>query len=64
MSKDRDSFEKQAQQSPPGILREFLEFLEENKKWWMLPIVIILLLMGILILLSGTGAAPFIYTLH
>jgi hypothetical protein len=35
-----------------------------NKKWWLLPIVIVLFLFGLLIFLSGTGAAPFIYTFH
>jgi len=57
-------FERQAQQSPPGLLVEFWDFLKHNKKWWLLPILIVLLLFGVLIALSGTGAAPFIYTLH
>jgi hypothetical protein len=47
---------------PPGILREFLDFLAHNKKWWLLPIVIVLLLLGVLLVLAP-GAAPFIYTL-
>jgi hypothetical protein len=59
-----NSFERQAQQAPPGLLREFWQFLRENKKWWMLPILLVLLAMGVLILLSGTPLAPFIYTLH
>jgi hypothetical protein len=42
---------------------EFLGFLKHNKKWWLLPILVVLLLFGILIVLSGTAAAPFIYTL-
>jgi hypothetical protein len=57
-------FEKQAQQAQPGLVREFWDFLRYNKKWWLLPILIVLLLFGIMIALSGTGAAPFIYTLH
>jgi hypothetical protein len=58
-----DDFEKQANQEPePGLLREFWEFLCHNKKWWLLPILIVLLLFGLLIILSGTGAAPFIYS--
>lgn len=32
-------------------------------KWWVLIILIPLLLFGAMILLSGTGLAPFIYTL-
>ncbi|MGE5756854.1 MAG: DUF5989 family protein [Planctomycetaceae bacterium] len=45
------------------MLAEFLSFLAHNKKWWLLPIVLFLFLVGILIFLSGTAAAPFIYTL-
>ena len=58
-------FEKAAKgQAPPTLLGEFWEFLRHNKKWWLLPILIVLLVFGILIFLSGTGAAPFIYTFH
>ena len=37
--------------------------MAESKKWWLTPIVVMLLLFGVLIFMSGTGAAPFIYTL-
>lgn len=57
-------FEKAAEQSTRGgILREFWGFIKQNKKWWLLPILVILLIFGVLILLSGTALAPFIYTL-
>ena len=46
-----------------GLLSEFLSFLKDRKKWWLLPILIVLLLVGILVILGGTGVAPFIYTL-
>jgi hypothetical protein len=46
-----------------GMFSEFLYFLKTSKKWWLLPIVAVLLLFGILVFLSGTAAAPFIYTL-
>jgi Family of unknown function (DUF5989) len=46
-----------------NLISEFWAFLAQNKKWWLLPIVIVMLLLGTLILLSGTAAAPFIYTL-
>ena len=46
-----------------GIASEFWYFLKHSKKWWLLPIVVILLAFGLLIFLSGTAAAPFIYTL-
>lgn len=38
-------------------------FLRDNKKWWLLPILLVMLLLGVLLLLSGTGDAPFLYSL-
>jgi drug/metabolite transporter superfamily protein YnfA len=46
-----------------SFLAEFWAFLKHNKKWWLLPIMIVMLLLGVLIFLSSTAAAPFIYTL-
>ena len=46
-----------------GVAVEFLYFLRRSKKWWLLPILIVLALLSVLVLLSGTAAAPFIYTL-
>ena len=46
-----------------GIFSEFWQFLAHSKKWWLLPVVIILVMFGFLLILSGTAAAPFIYTL-
>ncbi len=62
-SKPAVSFAEAAQEEQPGLLREFGEFLMESKAWWLTPIVVVLLLVGVLIFLSGTAAAPFIYTL-
>jgi len=60
-----DDFAEVAKRAPPPtFLGEFWEFLRHNKKWWLLPILIVFLLFGLLIFLSGTGAAPFIYTFH
>jgi hypothetical protein len=60
-----DDFESLAQSSAsPGLLTEFCQFLRHNRKWWMLPILVVLLVFGLLIFLSGTGAAPFIYVFH
>jgi len=47
----------------PSLLREFWLFLKQNKKWWLLPIVLVILLLGVLVYLSTTPAAPFVYTL-
>jgi hypothetical protein len=56
-------FERAAQQRSPGVVRELGAFLRENKKWWLVPIVVALFLVAALVLLGGTAAAPFIYTL-
>lgn len=60
----RDSeFEKLSAARPAGILREFWDFMGYHKKWWLTPALLVLLLLGVLVVLGGTGAAPFIYTL-
>lgn len=46
-----------------GLLAEWWSFLRHNKKWWLLPMLIVLATFGLLMVLSGTAAAPFIYTL-
>ena len=56
-------FERQAGAAQQGIVREFLDFLLHNKKWWLAPIIVMLLILGLIAILGGTGAAPFIYTL-
>ena len=59
-----DTFKQLAtQRSRGGITSEFLYFVRSNKKWWFIPFLIPILLFGFLMLLAGTGAAPFIYTL-
>ena len=60
---EADDFSKIADEQDPGLLLEFWDFLLHNKKWWLTPIILVLLLMGLLVMLSGTAAAPFIYTL-
>jgi hypothetical protein len=46
-----------------GLVGEFWSFLRQNKKWWLLPILMVIFLFGVLVFLSGTAVAPFIYTL-
>jgi hypothetical protein len=45
------------------MLAELGHFVLHNKKWWLTPIIVALLLVGLLVVIGGTGAAPFIYTL-
>lgn len=46
-----------------NIVTEYVQFLKERKAYWMVPILIVLLLIALLVILGGTSAAPFIYTL-
>ncbi len=44
------------------VLKEFLQFLRQEKKWWLLPLVILLLGLGLLLLFSASSPlAPFLY---
>ncbi len=52
-----------ATQGKQGFLGELLGMLWSHKKWWLTPIVLVLLALAVLIVLGGTGAAPFIYTI-
>ena len=59
-----NSFEQAGREhAGTSLLGEFWHFLRNNKKWWLAPLLALLLLMGVLLALSGSAAAPFIYTL-
>jgi len=60
-SRSAEDLARLADERPPGLLREFWHFLVHNKKWWLAPIILVLLLVGLLIVLSGSAFAPFIY---
>ncbi|MES2662553.1 MAG: DUF5989 family protein [Pseudomonadota bacterium] len=49
--------------SRKSFIREYLDYLKASKKWWLAPIMVIVGLLSILVILGGTSAAPFIYTL-
>ena len=62
--KPASEFEKAASaQANPSLFSDFWHLLRRTKKWWLLPLVIVLMAFGALMLLGGTAAAPFIYTL-
>jgi hypothetical protein len=63
MTNGQTDFASQSRQARSSFIAEFWFFLAHHKKWWLLPIVIILLIFGALVLLGGTGLAPFIYTI-
>ena len=59
---DRESeFERLQHVPPPGLIREFGEFLIQSKKWWMIPLVLIILVIGLLASMLNSPAAPLIY---
>jgi hypothetical protein len=63
-SEPEQSFAQQAEEAPPGLVAEFVDFLLHNKKWWLTPIVLVLFLLGLFVFIGGSGAAaPFIYSL-
>ena len=62
-SEKKSEFEHAGDERPLTLIQEFTQFIFENKAWWLIPILVSIGLVGLLVLLSSTGAAPFIYTL-
>jgi len=60
---DMNEFDRLAGERRQSLPAEFWYFLKHNKKWWLLPIIIVIVLLGILVLVGGSGLAPFIYPL-
>ena len=60
---EKKQIEELAQEKRVSLAAEFWDFIKHNKKYWLLPIIIVILGLGLLVLLSGSAAAPFIYTL-
>jgi hypothetical protein len=56
-------FERASEPRRTGPVVELWGFLCENKAWCLAPIVAALSLLGLILLLSSSAAAPFIYTL-
>jgi hypothetical protein len=60
---EANEFLTESQARRTGLTREFLDFVRHNKKWWLIPILVVIFLVGLLVVLGGTGTAPFIYAL-
>ena len=46
------------------IVKEFMLFLREEKKWWLMPLVVVLLGLGIFLAFSASSPlAPLLYPL-
>jgi hypothetical protein len=62
--KPENEFEKIVKESnDTSFVGELWALICAKKKYWLIPIVVVLLALGLLVVLSGTAAAPFIYTL-
>jgi len=59
----RESLEDLADTGQPGLVRELVSFLRQEKKWWLAPVLLAIGLVAVLAILAASGAAPFIYTL-
>ncbi len=60
---EKDEFSERAAERRRGPVAEFLSFVLHNKKWWLTPIIVVLALVAVLVVLGGSGVAPFIYSL-
>ena len=60
---DRNEFEQLAGEKSPSFVKEVWYLVSSDKRWWLAPIVIAIVILGALVMLTGTGVAPFIYTL-
>lgn len=48
----------------PALLRDYLRFLRQNKKYWLIPLVVVAVTIATLvILLEGASQDPFIYAI-
>jgi hypothetical protein len=46
------------------LIKDFVGFMGQRKKFWLVPIIIVMLLLGVLIVVAeGSALAPFIYTI-
>jgi hypothetical protein len=61
---DNHEFERIAKsQRESSFVGELWGLMRQQRKYWLMPIIAVLLLLGLLVSLSGTAVAPFIYTL-
>lgn len=61
MSSQMTEFERLKLETPTGTVREFWQFIIENKSWWMIPILVVFSAFGVLIACGGSGILPYIY---
>jgi len=60
LSKNEELLKKSAD---PGLIRDLWDLVRTSGKWWLFPFLIAFLIFGLILVLSQSAAAPFIYTL-
>ena len=45
------------------ILRQYIQFLREEKKYWLIPIIGFIMIAMLMAIAQSSALAPFIYTL-
>ena len=63
MTPNEDFNEIARRRRESSFVGELFGMLRQQRKYWLMPLIVVLLLLGLLISLSGTAVAPFIYTL-
>jgi len=46
-----------------GILKEFFQFLKDNKRWWLTPIVLVMILLALLLVAAASPLGPAFYAI-
>jgi hypothetical protein len=60
---ETQDFDKLARSARQSFIGEVWHLLTSDRRFWLAPIVIAIVILGVLVLLTSTGVAPFIYTL-
>jgi Family of unknown function (DUF5989) len=58
-----NDFEEASRNARGSLFGDLWSFLQHSKKWWLLPLIVVFVMFSMLLVLSSTAAAPFIYTL-
>jgi hypothetical protein len=62
-SEDRDKFADLAEERSETFAQEVWYLLVTHRRWILAPIILAIAILGVLVMLSGSGVGPFIYTL-
>lgn len=57
-----NEFARQGEKQRGSLIAEFIHMVKSNRKWWLLPLILVLAAFGVMMVLSSSGIAPFIYT--